>query len=112
LEETWHATLCVIVDHNPATFWCMSNGAVFWWMPDRSQLGRDRFNTEPFTYAEIVSVTVFDTLPMGPGGWLCNWDSLRNGLLGIVGLRVEELRDVHCPPACPPNKAMRLTFAP
>ena len=109
MSEVWYAALCAIADHNPAVFWRMANGASFWWMPDRSQLGLDRFSSAPFTYTEIVSITVFDTVPIQPGGWNCDWQSLRGQLLGVVGLKVEELRDVSCPPATPPNQAMRLT---
>jgi hypothetical protein len=89
----------------------MSNGAAFWWTPGRSQLGPDRFAGEPFGYDEIVSVTVLDSVRVGREVICCDWPSLRNRLLAVRGLRVEELRDVHRPPATPPNQALHLTPA-
>jgi hypothetical protein len=84
--EAWYDALCAIADHSPMAYWQMSNGAEFWWMPGRSQLGPDRFTREPFSYAEIVSVTVFDTVPIKPGGWACDFEALRARLTGVTGL--------------------------
>jgi hypothetical protein len=109
VADAWYEALCVIADHRPAAFWQLSDGAAFWWMPDRSRLGPDRFTAEPFTYAEVVSITLFDAVRMGHEVFACDWPSLRSRLLGLRGLRVEELRDVRLPPATPPNRAMRLT---
>jgi hypothetical protein len=110
--EVWREALGIIADHGPMTWWVMSNGAVFWWTPGRSQLGADRFTEEPFGYDEIVSVTVFDVVRAGREVLDCDWPSLRGQLLGVRGLRVEELRDVRRPPASPPNQALHLTPAP
>jgi hypothetical protein len=89
----------------------MSNGATFWWMPDRAQLGEDGFTTELFSYAEIVSITVFERLRLGGEELCCDWDSLRRQLQQIKDLQIKELKDVRCPPAVPPNQALFLTAA-
>lgn len=112
MADAWYKALSIIADHCPAAYWRMPNGAEFWWMPGHSQLGPDRFTEQPFGYDEIESVTVFDLVRMGTEVLACGWRSLREQLLGIRSLRVEELQDVRCPPAAPPNQALRLTVAP
>ena len=107
----WYNALCIIADHGPAAYWKMSNGAEFWWTPDRAQLGPDRFMGQPFGYDEIDSVTVFESVRIGKDLVACDWSSLRDQLIGVSGLRIEELRDVRRPPAVPPNEALHLTAA-
>ena len=109
--EPWYEALCILADHQPAAFWEMTYGATFWWTPGRSQLAPDGFTEQPFTYAEIGSVTVFDRVPVGAGDVVGDWELLRRQLAGVWGLKVEESRDVSLPPAIPPNHALRLTRA-
>ena len=107
--QAWREALGIVADYAPMAYWQLSNGATFWWTPGRPQLGPDRFAEEPFRYDEIVSVTVFDSVRMSREVVACDWPSLRGLLLGVRGLRVEELRDVRRPPASPPNQALHLT---
>ena len=111
MAEAWYEALGIVADHGPMAYWRMANGAAFWWTPGRPQLGPDRFAEGPFGYEEIVSVLVFDAVRLGREVIACDWPSLRGQLLGVRGLRVEERRDVRCPPASPPNRALHLTGA-
>lgn len=111
--RVWHATLSVIADYSPMTHWRMSNGAAFWWtLISRDQLLDDRFAEQPFCYAEIVSVCVFNEVRLGKEIVTCDWRGLRLRLLNIPGLRLEEMRDVTLAPASPPNEALFLTAPP
>jgi hypothetical protein len=109
MADTWYRALSIIADYAPAAYWCMSNGAEFWWTPSHSHLGQDRFTGEPFGYEEIVSVSVFDSVRMGNKVLTCNWQALREQLLDTCGLNIAELRDVSCPPATPPNSVLLVT---
>jgi hypothetical protein len=90
----------------------MTNGAEFWWtLTNRTQLLDDRFAEEPFLYTEIVSVCVVSEVRFRQEVLSCDWLALRQGLLSVPGLHVEEMGDVKIPPASPPNQALRLTTA-
>ncbi len=107
--NAWLETLCVLADDALPAYWLIANGSEFWWTPERSQLGADRFINEPFAYSEIVSITVFDSVPFKSNVWTCDFESLREKLSRIDGLRVEESCDLNIPPAAPPNRALHLT---
>jgi hypothetical protein len=112
-SEVWHAALCIIADYSPMTRWRMSNGAVFWSiLTSRDQLDDDRFREQPFSYAEIVSVCVVSEVRFRQEVLSCDWPALRDKLLSVPGLSVEERRDVTMPPASPPNEALHLTVLP
>ncbi|HEY7154670.1 MAG TPA: hypothetical protein VH575_11980 [Gemmataceae bacterium] len=112
VSHVWYAALSIIADFSPMTYWQMSNGAEFWWtLSSRNQLCDERFVEEPFSYAEIVSVCVVSDVRFGEEVLSCDWLALRQSLLNVPGLRVQEMRDVKIPPASPPNQALRLTVA-
>lgn len=108
--DPWYEALCVIAERRPAAYWRMANGAEFWWIPDRSQLGADRFRTEPFTYSEISSVMVFDHVLMGPNGCSCDWDAVYRELATSATLHIEHLQDVTFQAVVPPNNAIQLSL--
>ncbi len=111
-SEVWHAALSIIADYSPMAYWWMSNGAVFGWiLTNRAQLLQDRFSEQPFEYTEIDSVCVFKEIRLGQEIVSCDWPALRNRLMEIPGLRVEELRDVIIPPASVPNQVLRLSVS-
>ena len=93
-DATWLEALTIIAGLRVPAFWCMSNGATFWWMLDQSQLGADRFLSEPFTYSEITSITIFNRANLN--GWTpeCDLEQLRPVLLSIKGLAVDSLCDL------------------
>src|SRR5947209_2866529 len=112
VSEVWRAALSIIADLSPQTYWRMSNGAEFWWtLTSRAQLLDDRFAEEAYYYAEIVSVSVFNDVRYGHKLLSCDWPTLRQRLLSIEGLQVEELCDVTIQNASPPNQVLRLTAA-
>src|SRR5690348_6665287 len=95
ISKTWHAALSIIADFSPMTYWKMSNGAVFWWnLTNRDQLLEDRFSEQPFSYSEIVSVCVVSEVRFKQEVLSCDWPALRQSLLNVPGLSVEELQDV------------------
>jgi hypothetical protein len=112
VSEVWHTALSIIADFSPMTYWRMSNGAEFWWtLTNRTQLLDDRFTERPFSYTEIVSVCVVSEVRFRKEMLSCDWPALRQSLLTVPGLHVEEVGDVKIPPASPPNQALRLTAA-
>jgi hypothetical protein len=113
VSGVWYAALSIVADFSPMAYWRMSNAAAFWWvLTSRTQLLDDRFSEQPFAYAEIVSVCVFSEVRFCQEVLSCDLPALRQGLLNIPGLRVDEMRDVNIPPAFPPNQALCLTVAP
>lgn len=108
MAEPWYQALCIIADHEPFAFWHLTYGAAFWWTPDRAELGPEGFTKQPFTYAEIDSIVVFDKVRIGKEVLACDWLSLRSQLLRLPGLTFEELRDYACGPSRPPNQALQL----
>jgi hypothetical protein len=112
VSEVWYATLSIIADFSPVTYWRMSNGAAFWWtLTSRAQLGEDRFTDQPFSYTEIVSVCIVSEVRFRQEVLSCDWPALRQSLLSVPGLRAEEMCDMKIPPASPPNQALHLTAA-
>jgi hypothetical protein len=112
VSQVWHTALSIIADFSPMTYWQMSNGAAFWWtLTNRAQLRDERFAEEPFFFAEIVSVYLVSEVHLHEELLTCDWPALRQSLLNVPGLRVQEMRDFKVPPASPPNKALHLTAA-
>ena len=109
-SDVWFRALSIIADHSPMTYWRMSNGAEFWWtLTNREQLLPDRFVEEPFSYAEIVEICVFNEVKVRQEVFSTNWASLLEALAQVPGLRVKELKDVKMLPAAPPNKVLCLS---
>ena len=109
MGEAWYTTLHIVARYKPLAFWRTTYGAAFWWCPDEAELLPGGFATQPFTYAEVESVTVFDDV-WGKTEWSPeDWLRMRAELLAVEGMQVREERDVACPPAHPPNQALHLT---
>jgi hypothetical protein len=112
-SDVWLAALRIIADYSPMTWWQTSNGAVFWMtLTSRNQLDEDCFSETPFSYAEIVSVCVVSEVRFRQEVLSRDWPALKQKLLSVPGLSVEERRDLTIPPASPPNEALRLTVSP
>jgi hypothetical protein len=109
VNEAWYTALCLIADEPLPMFWRLSYGAAFWWTPERAELLPDGFAHQPFSYGEIASVTLFDTVRFADEVFTCDLTSMVRRLDGIAGLLVTEQKDVSCPPVKPPNQALQLT---
>ena len=64
MGEAWHTALRVVARYKRLAFWRTTYGPAFWWSPDESELLPGGFATQPFSYAEVASVTVFKLAPM------------------------------------------------
>jgi hypothetical protein len=109
VNETWYIALSLVADEALPLFWRLSYGASFWWMPGRAELLPDGFTDQPFTYGEVTSVMLFDTVRCADRVFACDLTSMARRLSGVTGLLVTELKDISCPPAKPPNRALKLT---
>lgn len=115
-SHVWHETLGILADLSPPMYWRLADGVAYWFTPLPAYLRPDRVEVEPgslpIRYRDIRSVTVFDEVRQGQAVVMtCDWAELRRRLGAVAGLRMEELRDVHLPPAAPPNRALELKLA-
>ena len=111
VNAVWFPALSIIANLQPMAYWRLTYGAEFWWVPDRSEILPKGFATQPFTYSEIASITMFDRVQAGKEILAHDWPLLRERLLAVEGLQVRELQNVQRPPATSPNRALCLTAA-
>ncbi len=113
METDWYAALAVIVDYQPMAYWRMTNGAAFVWTPSgRHELLADRFDEQPFRYAEIESLTVYREARAGREVWGCDWLRLCEALACVRGIRLSPLVEVRPWPSSPPTDALVLVADP
>ena len=109
VNEAWYTSLSLLADEALPLFWRLSYGASFWWTPARAELLPNGFATQPFTYEEVASVTLFDTVHFGVESVTCDLTLIAHQLSGVAGLLLTKLNNVTCPPVKPTNQALQLT---
>jgi len=110
MEHAWYVTLRMIARHGVPTYWRLTYGPEFWWRPDEAELLPHGFATQPFSYSEVASVTVYGKARAGQlEEWSCDLEKLRVELIEARGIRVVTRTGVKPWPSSPPTEALELT---
>lgn len=111
MADAWYPVLQEIARYQPVAYWRMSYGAVFFWCPRPPDVLPDGFATQPFSYSQIESVTVYRYAQAGRDVFDCEWAALVAALQQAPGVNVVVLTNAKPWPTSPPTDALRLTVS-